>query len=194
MSPKNGKSTKRIDVALVALCVLLFAVGTVMDISLVILILLVGATLLAVFKQGRWTLVVKGLQRSRIILLSMWWKALLGITLAGFVQVLIPGETIADWMGPASGMIGILTGSFAGMILTGGAFVVIPIIASIYAAGVGAGPIIAFLTAAHLTRIQGLITFEIPIFGIRVSMTRYVICLFVPPAIGFIGSGIFQLF
>jgi uncharacterized membrane protein YraQ (UPF0718 family) len=96
-------------------------------------------------------------------------------------------------MGPTSGMIGILAGSFAGMILTGGAFVVIPIIGSIYAAGAGAGPIIALLTAANLTRIQGLIAIEIPIFGMRISMTRYVICLLVPPVIGFLGSVVFRL-
>jgi uncharacterized membrane protein YraQ (UPF0718 family) len=165
-----------------------------MDISLAILILLVAATLLAVFKQGSWALVVEGLHRSRVILFSMWWKVLLGIILAGFVQILIPKETIANWMGPASGVIGVLTGSLAGMILTGGAFVVIPIIGSIYAAGAGAGPIIALLTAANLTRIQGLITIEIPIFGIRISMTRYLICLFVPPVIGFLGSAVFRLF
>jgi uncharacterized membrane protein YraQ (UPF0718 family) len=164
-----------------------------MDISLAILILLVAATLLAVFKQGKWALVAEGLHRSRIILFSMWWKVLLGIILAGFVQILIPKETIAEWMGPASGMIGIFAGSFAGMILTGGAFVVIPIIGSIYAAGAGAGPIIALLTAANLTRIQGLIAIEMPIFGIRLSMTRYVICLLVPPVIGFLGSVVFRL-
>ncbi len=118
----------------------------------------------------------------------------MGIILAGFVQVLIPKETIANWLGPASGIIGILIGSFAGMILTGGAFVVIPLISSIYEAGAGAGPIIALLTAANLTRIQGLIAIEIPIFGLRIAIARYILCLFVPPIVGFSGNILFGFF
>ena len=165
-----------------------------MDISLIILIFLVGSALYAAFLRGRWPLIMDGLKRSYTTFLSMWWRVLLGIILAGFVQELIPKTLIADWIGPTSGLIGILMGTLAGMILTGGAFVVIPIIASIYAAGAGEGPIIALLTAANLTRIQGLFVIELPFFGTRISLSRYLICLFVPPIIGFVGSVLFRWF
>jgi uncharacterized membrane protein YraQ (UPF0718 family) len=165
-----------------------------MDLSLIILIILVVTALLAVLKKGGWPLAIEALKRSKAILSSMWWKVLMGIVLAGLIQVLIPKATIADWIGPATGLTGILIGSVAGMILTGGAFVVIPIIGSIYEAGAGAGPIIALLTAANLTRIQGLFIIEIPIFGMRLSVTRYLVCLPVPPAIGLFGSFLFRLF
>jgi uncharacterized membrane protein YraQ (UPF0718 family) len=118
----------------------------------------------------------------------------MGIVLAGFVQVLIPKEVIALWLGPASGMTGIIIGSFSGMILTGGAYVVIPIIGSIYDAGAGAGPIIALLTAANLTRIQGLVATEIPIFGVRLSVIRYLLSLLAPPLVGIAGSILFNCF
>jgi uncharacterized membrane protein YraQ (UPF0718 family) len=166
----------------------------VVDLSLTILIMLVGGAVFTAFLRGRGALVVEGLRRGYRSLMSMWWRVLMGIALAGFVQTLIPKAVIAEWIGPRSGVIGILLGSLAGMVLTGGPFVVIPIIASIYTAGAGAGPIIALLTAANLTRIQSLFVMEMPFFGSRISVSRYMICLFVPPIIGLVGSVLFRLF
>jgi hypothetical protein len=43
----------------------------------------------AAFKQGRWALVAEGLRRGRMILLSMWWKVLLGV-IQGLITIEIP--------------------------------------------------------------------------------------------------------
>ena len=118
----------------------------------------------------------------------------MGIVLAGFIQVLLPKTLIADWIGPSSGLIGILIGSLTGMVLMGGPYVIFPIIASIYTAGAAEGPIIALLTAANLSRIQGLFVLEIPFFGTRIALSRYLICLFMSPLIGIVGSALFRLF
>lgn len=67
-------------------------------------------------------------------------------------------------------------------------------IASIYTAGAAEGPIIALLTAANLSRIQALFVIEIPFFGTRIALSRYIICLFMPPLIGIVGSALFRLF
>ena len=165
-----------------------------MDISLIILLALIVTAMTVAFFRGGSSLITDGLKKGGRNLRTMWWRVLLGILLGGFIQVLIPGTLIAEWIGPASGLIGILIGSFAGMILTGGAFVVIPIIASIYSAGAAEGPIIALLTAANLTRIQGLLVLDIPFFGTRIAMSRFVICLFIPPLVGLAGSALFRLF
>ncbi len=165
-----------------------------MDISLIILPALVGTALFVAFLRGRWPLVIDGLRKSCRLLLSMWWRMVLGILLAGFIQVLLPKTLIADWIGPSSGLIGILIGSLTGMVLTGGPFVIFPIIASIYTAGAAEGPIIALLTAANLSRIQALFVIEIPFFGTRIALSRYLICLFMPPLVGIVGSALFRLF
>ena len=165
-----------------------------MDSSLIILAVLVVAALIATLLKGGWALVMDGLRKSYGTLLSMWWRVLLGILLGGFIQVLIPRSLVAEWIGPASGLTGILIGSVAGMVITGGAFVVMPIIASIYTAGAAAGPIIALITAANLIRVQGLFVMEIPFFGARIALSRYVICLFVPPIVGLAGGALFRLF
>ena len=164
-----------------------------MDISLIILVVLVLAALIATLFKGGWPLVMEGLRKSYGTLASMWWRVLIGILLGGFIQGLIPRAVVAEWIGPASGLTGILIGSVAGMVITGGAFVVMPIIASIYTAGAAAGPIIALITAANLVRVQGLFVMEIPFFGARIAISRYIICLFVPPLVGMVGGVIFRL-
>ncbi|MFH1490858.1 MAG: permease [Pseudomonadota bacterium] len=165
-----------------------------MDISLILLTVLVITALFTAFKRGRWPLIREGLGKSAGTLRMMWWRVLLGIILAGFVQMLIPRTLIAEWIGPASGLTGILIGTFAGMIMTGGAFVVMPVIASVYTAGAAAGPIIALITAANLTRVQGLFVVEIPFFGTRIALSRYLISLCMPPLVGLAGSLLFRLF
>jgi len=164
-----------------------------MDISLIILAILVLAAIIATLKKGGWPLVVEGLRKSYGTMASMWWRVLLGVILGGFIQVLIPRSLVAEWIGPASGLTGILIGSATGMVITGGAFVVMPIIASIYTAGAAAGPIIALITAANLVRVQGLFVMEIPFFGARIALSRYLICIFIPPLVGLTGGALFRL-
>ena len=165
-----------------------------MDLSLIILAGLVVTITFVTFMRGGWPQIIEGLRKGYETLKTMWWRVLLGILLGGFIQVLVPRALVADWIGPASGLIGILIGSVVGMIITGGAFVVVPVIASIYTAGASAGPIIALLTAANLVRIQGIFIWEIPFFGARIALSRYFICLFIPPIVGLIGAALFRLF
>ena len=163
-----------------------------MDISLLILLGLLILALIAVFYRGGWQLFTAGLRRAVNTFLSMWWRVLLGFLLGGLIQVLIPHSTIAEWLGPASGIKGILIGSYLGLIITGNIFVIMPIIASIYVAGAGAGPIIGLLTAANMIRLQGLFVLQIPFFGARIALTRYIICLFIPPLVGLAGGAILE--
>jgi len=163
-----------------------------MDITLWSVFFLVLVAMITAFHTGGKTRLLAGFKKAAGIFKTMWWRVLLGITLGGFLQVLIPQPVIAKWLGPASGMAGVLIGSFAGLFLTGGAFVTIPIIASIYAAGAGPGPIIALLTSGNLIRLHGLIVMHIPFFGARIAMVRYAVCLFMPPLVGIAGGAIYQ--
>jgi len=76
--------------------------------------------------------------------------------------------------------------------MSGGPFVILPVIASIYAAGAGVGPVISLLTGGVLG-LQGFIAYQIPFLGIRLALTRYIICLFIPPFVGLAGSAVYHL-
>lgn len=163
-----------------------------MDIALLILLVLLTISLVAAYWKGRWPLILAGLTQTGHTLRSMWLRILLGMALGGFIQVVVPSASIAHWLGPASGLKGILIGSYIGLFVSGGPYVIMPVIASIYAAGAGAGPTIALMTGG-LLGIQGLFTFYIPILGVRLSLANYIVALFVPPLVGLTGGAVFHL-
>ncbi|MEE8414564.1 MAG: permease [Dehalococcoidales bacterium] len=164
-----------------------------MDIALWILIGMVAVAAVITLWRGRMPLLIAGLKEAVLTFKSMWYRLVLGFTLGGLIQVLIPSPLIAEWLGPASGLKGILIASYAGIVMTGGPFVTLPIIASIYAAGAGPGPIIALLASMNMLSLPMILTWEIPFLGVKIAVTRYIVCLFVPPVIGLAGASIFQL-
>ena len=163
-----------------------------MDLALLIMIVLLVFAIAAAFWKGRLPLVWAGLKQTGYTLKSMWLRSLLGMMLGGFIQVLVPSASIAEWLGPASGLKGILIGAYTGFFLSGGPYVVLPVVASIYKAGAGAAPIIALL-AGGMLNVQGLITWYIPFLGVRLSLAKYIVAVFVPPLIGMAGGAVYQL-
>ena len=164
-----------------------------MDTALWILVGMVAAAAVAALWRGRWPLLYSGLRQAALTLKSMWFRLILGFSLGGLIQVVIPSPVIAEWLGPTSGLKGILIGSYAGVIMTGGPYVTLPIVASIYAAGAGPGPVIALLASMNLLSLPGLLTWAIPFLGAKLALTRWAVCLVVPPVIGVVGSAVFKL-
>ncbi|HEY31986.1 MAG TPA: hypothetical protein G4O10_02630 [Dehalococcoidia bacterium] len=164
-----------------------------MDLSLAILIGMVAVAIGLAFWRGGWRQILAGLKEAVLTFKTVWFRLILGFTLGGLIQVLIPGDLIAEWLGPTSGIKGILIASYAGVVMTGGPYVSLPIVASIYAAGAGPGPVIALLTSMNLLSLPGLLTWAIPFLGAKIALTRYIVCLFLPPLIGFVGAGVFEL-
>ena len=101
-----------------------------MDFSMVFLLVLLVAAFIVSLIRGGFQMAAEGLKKGWKTFQSMWWRVLAGIVLAGFIQILLPKAMISEWIGPASGFTGVFIGTFIGMILTGGAFVTIPVIAS----------------------------------------------------------------
>ncbi|MFC1928949.1 permease [Chloroflexota bacterium] len=164
-----------------------------MDITLLILVALVSMAIVVAFWKGRLPLLVSGFKQTSLTLKSIWLRLLLGFILGGLIKVLVPSSLIAEWLGPASGLKGILIGSYAGLIVGGGPWVFLPIVASIYTAGAGVGPVIAFLASAPLVGLEGLLAWQIPFLGAKIALTRYVVCFFIPPLVGLAGAAVYQL-
>ncbi|MBI4267733.1 MAG: permease [Chloroflexi bacterium] len=145
------------------------------------------------FLKGGWQLTSQGLVQAGRLVETVWFRLILGFTLGGLIQVLIPRDIIARWIGPASGTRGVLIGSYVAIILSGPPYVMIPVAASLYMAGAGAGPIIALLTGQSLLGLQNLITWQIPFLGVGIPISKYIIALIVTPLAGFGGAAIFKL-
>lgn len=161
-----------------------------LDTTLLILIVLVLIALAIAFWQGGVQQIISGLTQTGRLINSVWLRLILGFALAGLVQVLVPRQLIAKWLGHASGLRGILIGSYIGIIMPGGPYVMLPIVASIYRAGAGVGPIIALLTGRAMLGIQMLIVWQIPFLGVEIALSRYLACLLLPPLAGLAGAAI----
>ncbi len=163
------------------------------DITLVILVALVLIGVAAAFWNGGWQLAGLGLVQTGRLIEKVWLRILLGFTLGGLIQVLIPRDIIARWLGPTSGIKGILIGSYTGIFMSGAPYVMLPVVASLYTAGAGAGPIIALVTGQSLISLQTLITWQIPFLGVGIPLSKFIVCLFIAPFVGFAGSIVFKL-
>ncbi|MBN1794020.1 MAG: permease [Candidatus Omnitrophica bacterium] len=102
---------------------------------------------------------------------------------AGMVQVLLPGEALAKWIGETSGMRGIWIGTVAGALAPGGPYVSLPIAAGLIRSGAGAGTMVAFLTGWSLWAVNRL-PMEVGILGWRLTLIRFLSVLIFPPLAG----------
>jgi uncharacterized membrane protein YraQ (UPF0718 family) len=88
---------------------------------------------------------------------------------------------------------GILIASGMGAITPGGPFVSFPLVAALYRAGAGIGPVVAFITAWSLLSISR-IPMEIAFVGTRVVLIRVLATVVFPPLAGLIANGLFARF
>jgi uncharacterized membrane protein YraQ (UPF0718 family) len=109
---------------------------------------------------------------------------------AGLVQTLLPKELISTWIGPGSGLRGILLGTAAGVFTPGGPFVSMPIAAGLLRTGAGVGTIVAFLTAWSLWAVARL-PLELGILGWKFAAIRLACTLFFPPIAGLLATAVF---
>jgi uncharacterized membrane protein YraQ (UPF0718 family) len=162
------------------------------DFALISLSLLVAVAAVASFVKGGWQLTAAGLDQATQILDKVWLRLLLGFILGGCIRVLIPKGLVSKWLGSDSGLKGVFLGSYLSIFATGGPYVWLPIVASIYKAGAGIGPVFAMIAARGILGIQMLVVWQIPFFGIELSMARYIPCLLIPPLIGLLGQYVFK--
>ena len=163
------------------------------DITLIVLVSLVLTLIVISFWKGGLQLTLQGFIQAGHLLDTVWLRLLLGFTLGGLIQELIPHAIIAKWLGPNSGIKGILIGSYIAIILAGAPYVFLPVVASLYAAGAGVGPIISLLMGQSVLGIQTFITWQIPFLGIAIPLSKYIVCLFITPLVGLAGSVVFKL-
>ena len=93
--------------------------------------------------------------------------------------MLSPQDLIQQWLGPESGWSGLLLAELIGLLLPGGPYVVLPLIAVLFQAGAGLGPAVTLVTSwAMLALIS--VTFELPFMGWRFTAVRWGTGLLVP--------------
>lgn len=154
--------------------------------------LLLGAIAVAVWffaaRRGQarrgLTLAAQSLRRTLVVIL-------LAFLIVGYVNVLAPEQLIQRWIGPESGLSGLLLAEIAGMLLPGGPYVVFPLIAALYEAGAGIGPAVT-LTTSYLLLALISVAFELPLMGWRFAAMRWGLGLPVPLIAGALAQALFS--
>lgn len=107
-------------------------------------------------------------------------RIVMAIVVAGLFAVILPTELVAEWLGRDSGFKGIVVASLAGGVTPGGPILSFPIVAILFQAGAGAGPLIAYLTAWSVFALHRLFAYELPMMGARFALLRLASSLVLP--------------
>lgn len=158
-----------------------------MDVSTVVMLAVAFSFLFVVYLKAP-DLAGSGLKAAIALIVEITPRMIAAFVIAGLIQVVVPREMIARWMGSESGSRGILIGMVLGIFTPGGPMMQFPIIASLYQSGVGIGPLVSYLTAWSLLGFQRLIMWEFPFLGVQVVAVRLLASLFMPFIVGWLSE------
>ncbi len=114
----------------------------------------------------------------------------LALLSAGFIGRLMPGEPVARFIGPESGLVGIMIASAVGGFIPSGPMVSFPVVVVFVQAGAGFPQICAFVTAWSVLALHRVLIYEITLMGWQFSATRLISCLILPPLCGLIAEAL----
>ena len=134
---------------------------------------------------------VLGLKSAMSMTVQILPLVIFAFIVAGMVQVLIPHEFLSKWIGKGSGIRGILIGTVAGSLVTGGPYVSLPIAAGLLRSGASVGTTVAFLTGWSLWAF-GRLPIEVGIMGWKFTLIRMLSTFFFPPIAGLIANRLFS--
>ena len=135
---------------------------------------------------------VEGIKSSLSMIIEILPIVIFAFVTAAMVQVIIPKELIAKWVGEESGLKGILVGSLAGALTPGGPYVSFPIAAGLMRSGASVGTMVAFVSGWALWGMSRL-PLEIGILGWKFATIRFLSVCFVPPMAGIIANFFFKI-
>lgn len=165
-----------------------------MDLSLFVMCVIVVVLVVLAYLIEGWPMVLSGLRMSGYMLGTVWLRLILGLLMAGMIQVVVPAEVIGRLMGASAGLRGIVVGMIAGTITPGGPFVNFPIIAALQHSGAGFGPLAAYLTAWGVTPLHRTLVWELPFMGPKFVFSRLLVGLLAPFLIGLATPPIMEAF
>jgi hypothetical protein len=95
-----------------------------------------------------------------------------GVIGSGFIAEALPKAVVASWIGPDSGLLGVVIATLGGALTPGGPVVGFSIGAAALKSGAGAPQVIAYSTAWALYAIHRLVIWEVPLMPARVVWLR----------------------
>jgi len=145
----------------------------------------VGILMLVAGMRGRGVL-HDGLRNGGGELLRLLPRICIGVVGSGFIAEALPKALIGPWIGPDSGLSGVLVSIVAGALTPGGPVVGFAIAAAALKSGAGAPQVIAYSTAWALYALHRLLLWEVPMMPARLVWLRASVSVPLP----FIAAGL----
>ena len=142
-----------------------------MIVSFIVLsLVLAGLVAVALRRPGRQH--IEGLKmawaQARMLLIRMP----LALLAAGFLAEIIPEDLVSSAVGGASGLRGIFIASALGAFVPAGPMVLYPVAVAFFQLGAGIPQTIAFVTGWSLFGLHRVVTWELPMLGVRFVAIR----------------------
>ena len=103
-----------------------------------------------------------GLREGALEFIRLLPRITIGVIGSGFIAEVVPNSVIAPWLGPESGLLGVLIATVGGALTPGGPVVGFAIGAAALKSGAGAPQVIAYSTAWALYALNRLLIWEVP--------------------------------
>ena len=103
----------------------------------------------------------------------------IAMLVAGFAEVLLPKELVENWLSDSSGWRGIGVAWLAGILTPGGSIIGLPLIATLYKAGVGISVLMTYATSFALLSLLR-VPIEVGFYGWRLTGIRVAVSLVLP--------------
>lgn len=118
----------------------------------------------------------------------------LALPMAAFIAEIIPPDWARDWLGPDSGVTGILIAALAGGLLPGGPFVTFPLVLGFLKAGAGGAQMVALISGWAILGFHRTITWELSMLGPRFVVLRLAASFTLPLLAGLAAEALLPLF
>lgn len=115
-----------------------------------------------------------GLRFTRAQVAALAIRLPFALVAAQCLAALLPQDTVAAWIGPASGVSGIIVAAFAGGLLPGGPMISFPLALVLAGQGAGTAQLAALITGWSVFAIHRVISYESPLMGWRFVAVRLI--------------------
>jgi len=141
--------------------------------------LVVGALALFAGLRGR-VLLNDGVRAGAVEFIHLLPRIAIGVVGSGYIAAVLPQALMASWLGPQSGLTGVLIATLGGAMTPGGPVVGFSIGAAALKGGAGAPQVIAYSTAWALYAVHRLVMWEVPMMPPRIVWLRAFVSLPLP--------------
>jgi uncharacterized membrane protein YraQ (UPF0718 family) len=127
-------------------------------------------------------------------LLRMLPLFVVALPMASLIAELVPGSVAVAWLGPESGLRGLMIASLVGGFLPGGPFVAFPVVLIFAKAGAGVAPMVALISGWSVIALHRALIWEMPLLGPRFMLLRLASASIAAPLAGILAEWLAPLF